>query len=146
MEVFQDILNFFQSGTFRFIILLFLYCIVVVWLSFVYWTYRDANQRGANGILWALVVLILNFFGLLIYLILRPSEYIQDVMERELEIEAKERLKSGQAIDCPACGNIVENDFLVCPYCRKKLKNPCPKCGKPLQLNWSICPYCKTVL
>lgn len=146
MEVFQDILNFLQSGTFRFIILLFLYCIVVVWLSFVYWTYRDANQRGANGILWALVVLILNFFGLLIYLILRPSEYLQDVMERELEIEAKERLMSDQIINCPACGNIVEKDFLVCPYCRKKLRNPCPKCGKPLQLNWSICPYCKTVL
>lgn len=146
MQIFQDILAFFQSGFFKFIIYLFLYFIVVIWLSFVYWTYRDANQRGTNGLLWALVVFIFNFFGLLIYLILRPSEYVQDVMERELEIETKESLMSSQILKCPACGNDIEKDFFICPYCRKKLKNPCPECGKPLQLNWSICPFCKTLL
>lgn len=146
MEIFQDILNFFQSTIFRFIIYVFLYFIIVIWLSFIYWTYRDANQRGSNGLLWALVVLIFNFFGFLIYLILRPSEYIQDVMERELEIKAKERLIDSQILKCPACGNSIEKDYIVCPYCRKKLKTPCPKCGKPLQLNWLICPYCKTTL
>jgi len=146
LQIFQDILTFFQSGFFRFILYLFLYFIIVIWLSFVYWTYRDANQRGTNGLLWALVVFIFNFFGLLIYLILRPSEYVQDVMERELEIETKESLMSSQILKCPACGNVIEKDFFICPYCRKKLKNPCPKCGKPLQLNWSICPYCKTPL
>jgi predicted amidophosphoribosyltransferase len=38
----------------------------------------------------------------------------------------------------------VEKDFLLCPYCMKKLRKPCIECGNALRLNWGVCPYCKT--
>jgi hypothetical protein len=37
----------------------------------------------------------------------------------------------------------VEKDFLRCPNCMRKLKDPCPACGKPLDPMWKICPYCE---
>ena len=36
------------------------------------WTYRDAQHKGMNGILWTLVVLLVpSFVGLIIYLVVR---------------------------------------------------------------------------
>jgi predicted amidophosphoribosyltransferase len=37
----------------------------------------------------------------------------------------------------------VEKEFLRCPHCLRKLKNPCANCGKPLENEWRICPYCE---
>jgi uncharacterized membrane protein YhaH (DUF805 family) len=31
------------------------------------WVYNDANKRGANGLLWALIVLVAGILGLLLY-------------------------------------------------------------------------------
>lgn len=31
------------------------------------WVYQDANKRGANGLLWAVIVLIIGLVGLLLY-------------------------------------------------------------------------------
>ena len=46
----------------------------VVWLFVVVWVYRDAKRRGMSGVLWALLVLVGNFVGLLIYFIVRNDE------------------------------------------------------------------------
>ncbi len=67
---------------------------IVLYGAIVFWTYRDAERRGAMGWFWALVTLIFfPFFpypGWIIYLIARPAESVDDVHERELEIRAKE--------------------------------------------------------
>lgn len=119
---------------------------LVLWVALIFWTYRDAKRRGAMAIYWAAVVLFFNFFGWIIYLIVRPPEYADDVLERELEIKTKEaQLETGNTI-CPACMKPVERDFLICPYCQKKLKKPCPKCDRPLNMSWTVCPYCKETL
>ena len=34
----------------------------------------------------------------------------------------------------------VERDFLRCPSCMRKLKDPCANCAKPLDPSWRICP------
>jgi len=148
----NDIVAFFQRPIWRNLIYGFVYgfifILIVVWLAFVYWTYRDAKLRSesvASAVFWALVVLVLNFLGLIIYLILRPPEFIDDVIERDLEIERMQiLLDNSKQSNCPACGSLIKDDFLICPYCRKKLKNSCINCGKPLSLNWKVCPYCKT--
>ena len=53
---------------------------VVLYGAIVFWTYRDAERRGAMGWFWALVTLIFfPFFpypGLIIYLIARPAESV----------------------------------------------------------------------
>lgn len=119
---------------------------IVLWLSLVYRTYKDAQRRGAMPLYWAFVVLLFNIFGWLIYLMVRPSEYLADARERELEIKEKELLLRRSDLFCPGCNKPLEDDFLVCPYCLKELKQACPRCGRALTINWRACPYCKSVL
>lgn len=143
----DSVLNFFRLPIWRYLIYGTIFILIVIWLAFVYWTYRDAKLRNTSiiaAVFWALVVLIFNFLGLIIYLILRPPEYIEDVLERDLEIKRMQLLLDSDLRSCPSCGNEVKPDFLICPYCRKKLKNPCISCAKPLDFNWKVCPYCKT--
>ena len=125
------------------LIILFL---VVIWLALVYWTYADARRRIADPLLvgCATVAALFPFVGTLVYMIVRPPEYLDDVRERELEIQAAEaRLAEVGFRLCPHCDHEVERDFLRCPNCMRKLKDPCPACGKPLDPMWQICPYCE---
>jgi hypothetical protein len=90
------------------------------------------------------VAALFPFVGTLVYMIVRPPEYLDDVRERELEIQAAEaRLAELGFRLCPHCDNEVERDYLRCPNCLRKLKDPCPSCGKPLDPMWKICPYCE---
>ncbi len=120
--------------------------LVVIWLALVYWTYADARRRISDP--WiigsATVASLFPFVGTLVYMIVRPPEYLDDVRERELEIQAAEaRLAELGYHLCPHCDYEVEKDFLRCPNCMRKLKDPCPVCGKPLDPNWRICPFCE---
>lgn len=117
---------------------------VVLHLALVFWTYRDARQRGAMAWLWALAAFLFPVAGWVIYLVIRPAEYLADVRERDLEIRAKEVALSRDYESCPACHKPTDKDFLICPNCMKKLKKPCIECGRALRLHWGVCPYCKT--
>jgi RNA polymerase subunit RPABC4/transcription elongation factor Spt4 len=128
------------------LIILFL---VVIWLSLVYWTYADARRRIADPMLigCSTVASLFPFVGTLVYMIVRPPEYLEDVRERELEIQAAEaRLAELGYQLCPHCDYEVEKDFLRCPICMRTLRDPCPACGKPLDPNWKICPFCEADL
>jgi hypothetical protein len=84
------------------------------------------------------------FIGTIVYTIVRPPEYLEDVRERELEIKAAEaRLQVLEHRTCSNCGSATEPSFLRCPSCSRKLKEPCWSCGKPLDRRWRICPYCE---
>src|SRR4051794_35448359 len=125
------------------LLLLFL---VVLWLALVYWTYADARRRIEDPMLvgCATAASLFPFIGTIVYLIVRPPEYLEDVRERELEIAAAEaRLHSLDHLSCPYCGFEVEKAFLRCPSCLRRLKEPCTVCGKPLDPRWKICPYCE---
>jgi hypothetical protein len=37
----------------------------------------------------------------------------------------------------------VERDYLRCPNCMRKLKDPCQSCGRPLDPTWKVCPFCE---
>ena len=121
--------------------------LVVIWLALVYWTYSDARRRIADPMLVACATAasLFPFIGSIVYMIVRPPEYLDDVRERELEMQAAEaRLHSLGFLLCPHCDHEVERDFLRCPNCQRKLKDPCVSCGKPLDPQWAICPYCET--
>lgn len=146
MTGFESVFGFLSSAFFMLMVRLFALFLIILWLSLVYWTYRDAQRRGAMGVYWAVIVLLFNLFGWLIYLIVRPAEYVMDVKERELEIKEREILLNRSDLLCPSCRKPIDKDFLVCPYCLKKLRNTCPKCGRAVNLDWRMCPYCKTTL
>lgn len=143
LQYFENIINFFKLPIWRFMIYGIVFILAIIWLSFVYWTYRDARLRNTSAIFWAAVVLVLNFLGLIIYLIIRPPEFIEDIVERDLEIKRMEALLASNILRCPTCGKDVKDDFVICPNCRKKLKKSCVQCEKPLNLDWKVCPFCK---
>ena len=126
---------------------LIILALVVIWLALIYWTYADARRRIADPMLvaCATVASLFPFIGTIVYMIVRPPEYLDDVRERELEMQAAEaRLHSLGYLLCPHCDHEVEKDYLRCPHCQRKLKDPCVSCGKPLEPEWVMCPYCET--
>ena len=125
-------------------LLLFL---VVLYFALAYRTFADARRRIADPMLvWCAVAtsLIFPFIGYLVYMLVRPPEYLDDVRERELEMQAAEaRLYELTTGFCPHCDHPVKDDFLRCPSCLRKLKDPCPNCTRPLDPTWRVCPYCE---
>ncbi len=103
--------------------------LLVLWIFVIVWVYRDAERRGMNGVLWALLVFIGNLIGLLIYLIVRADT-----------ISAPKTVQVTQP--CPNCQNPVEMGFTFCPHCGTKLQAVCPECDKPVESTWRCCPHC----
>lgn len=126
---------------------LIILALVVIWLALIYWTYSDARRRIEDPMLVACATAasLFPFIGSIVYMIVRPPEYLDDVRERELEMQAAEaRLHQLGYLLCPHCDHEVDRDFLRCPNCQRKLKDPCANCGKPLEPQWTLCPYCET--
>jgi RNA polymerase subunit RPABC4/transcription elongation factor Spt4 len=130
---------YFQLGS-KLLIVFYL----VFSVALVFWTWRDAERRGAMPWFWALVALLFNVPGWAIYMVIRPPEYEEDVQERELEIRAREAELQRKGSVCPNCFKPIEADYLVCPNCLKKLRRPCSNCARPIKTSWAVCPYCKT--
>jgi hypothetical protein len=128
---------------------LFLLLLVVLWLALIVYTYLDARRRISDPFLvaCATVASFFPFVGTAVYAIVRPPEYLEDAHERELEIEAAElRVRQLRDQSCPNCEYPVEKNYLRCPNCQRRLKDPCPSCGKPVDPRWGLCPYCETNL
>ena len=120
--------------------------LAALWLSLVFWTYRDIRQRGRDPltrILAVLVVAVLFLPGVVIYLILRPARTLEDEYQQTLEEEALLQSIEESPL-CPGCGRRIKENWLVCPSCHTKLKKNCHQCGKLMELAWNLCPYCST--
>jgi hypothetical protein len=136
-----------ESSGLSLVIDLLILFVVVLYLSLIYWTYADARRRIADPMLVACstAASLFPFVGTIIYIILRPPEYLEDVRERELEMQAAEaRLHELDSSLCPHCDYRIERDFVRCPSCLRKLKERCANCSRPLDQEWTICPYCET--
>jgi hypothetical protein len=123
--------------------------LVVVYFALIYWVFADARRRIADPILigCAVFAAFFPYIGPLVYMIVRPPEFLEDVRERELEMQAAEaRLAQLSYLLCANCDYEVDKEFLVCPNCLHRLKDPCGSCGKPLDPSWSLCPYCETAV
>lgn len=117
---------------------------VALWFSLIIWTYRDIRQRVRYvpvQILAAVVVAVLFLPGIIIYLILRPAQTLEEEYQQALEEEALLHSIEENAL-CPGCSRKVQNNWVVCPSCHTQLRKPCPRCGKAVELPWDVCPYC----
>jgi len=108
---------------------LLLLVLLAVELMIVFWVYRDAERRGMNGVLWALLVLVGNIVGLIIYLIVRSEEFPKTVPGEPTQ-------------SCSGCGKVVVQKYAFCPHCGTRLKAVCPNCDKPVSSDWKVCPHC----
>ncbi len=128
---------------------LFLLMLVVLWLALIVYTYLDARRRISDPFLvaCATVASFFPYIGTAVYAIVRPPEFLEDAHERELEIKAAElRVRQLQDQTCPNCEYPVERNYLRCPNCQRRLKDPCPTCSKPVDPRWGLCPFCETAL
>jgi Double zinc ribbon len=135
------------NDTLNLVVNLLILFLVVLWLVLIAWTYFDARRRIDDPVLIACATAasLFPYVGTIVYSILRPPEFLADQRERELEIRAQElRLRQLEEQSCPNCEHPVERNFLRCPNCRARIKDPCESCGKPIDPRWSICPYCET--
>jgi hypothetical protein len=136
-----------ESSGLNLVVDLLILFIAVLYLSLIYWTYADARRRILDPMLvgCATAASLFPFVGTIVYMILRPPEYLEDVHERELEMQAAEaRLHELDHSLCPHCDYRIERDFIRCPSCLRKLKERCVSCARPLDQAWTICPYCET--
>jgi len=120
--------------------------LIVLYIALVAWTFLDARRRLEDPVLVACATVcgLFPFVGPIVYSILRPPEFVDDKRERELEIRASElRLRQLEEGSCPKCEHPVERNFLRCPSCRARIKDPCESCAKPIDPRWAICPYCE---
>ncbi|WP_064750486.1 zinc ribbon domain-containing protein [Solirubrobacter soli] len=118
----------------------------VLYLALIFWTFADARRRIDDPLLVVCATLasFFPFVGTIVYLIVRPPEYLDDVRLRELEMTAAEaRLASLDYSLCPHCDYEVQSDYLRCPSCMRKLKERCYSCSKPIDPAWRICPFCE---
>lgn len=121
--------------------------LVLLWLASAYWAYRDLQSRTANPIApYLAAVFIILFtpflfvFGVLLYRLIRPQDTVEEANERALAQEAM--LREMQTQHCQTCGRRVEPDWLICPYCRGRLRTLCPACDRVYELDWAVCAWC----
>jgi hypothetical protein len=136
-----------ESSGLNLVVDLLILFVVVLYIALIYWTYADARRRINDPMLvgCATAASLFPFVGTIVYMILRPPEYLEDVHERELEVQAAEaRLHEFDHSLCPHCDYRIEKDFVRCPSCLRKLKDRCVSCSRPLDQAWTICPYCET--
>src|ERR1700754_2101060 len=120
--------------------------VAVLYLALIFWTFADARRRIDDPLLVACATLasFFPFIGTIVYLIVRPPEFLDDVRLRELEMTAAEaRLANLDYSLCPHCDYEIQSDYLRCPSCMRKLKERCYSCSKPIDPAWRICPFCE---
>jgi hypothetical protein len=120
--------------------------LAVLYLALIFWTFADARRRIDDPLLVACATLasFFPFIGTIVYLIVRPPEFLDDVRLRELEMTTAEaRLANLDYHLCPHCDYEVQSDYLRCPSCMRKLKERCYSCSKPIDPTWRICPFCE---
>lgn len=121
--------------------------LVAFWFVLVVWAYRDIESRSRNVVTQVFSTLIVVLFfvpGVLLYLILRPKETLDQSFQRSLEEEYL--LQDLEELPlCPTCHRYVDDDFALCPHCHSQLRESCTGCSRLVDLRWAICPYCSTV-
>lgn len=121
---------------------------VALWFALVLWTFRDIESRSRSVVsqVFSTLVVVLFFLpGVLIYLILRPKQTLDEAFARSLEEEYLLQDLEDLSL-CPTCSRPVRDEFVVCPTCYTELRQACPVCSKLVDLSWAICPYCTAEL
>lgn len=127
-------------------ILLFVF--VIFWIVVLDWIWVDSGERTSNKrsrILYVILAAVFNVFGWLIYLIIRPSQTIEEIYWADLERRYL-KYETSELGDCPKCATQLYPGYLYCPNCNYKLKRKCPSCGVYVDKKSNFCPFCSAVI
>jgi RNA polymerase subunit RPABC4/transcription elongation factor Spt4 len=120
----------------------------ILYVAVAFWIVRDARRRSESWLFATFAALIglgLPFLGALLYLIIRPPRTLDEERALQLEEQAlaeEEIVETPTVRPCPKCGREIEQEFVICPYCRTQFARRCAACGRWLRLGWHVCPYC----
>ena len=118
--------------------------LIAIWFALIAWTFRDIESRSRSVFTQVFSTLLVVLFfapGLVLYLILRPKETLDQAFQRALEEEYLLQDLDDLPL-CQGCQRAVDPEFVLCPHCQTRLRGPCPACSRLIDLRWSVCPYC----
>jgi hypothetical protein len=118
--------------------------IIAIWFAIVAWTFRDIESRSRSVFTQVFATLLVTLFfvpGLMLYLILRPKETLDQAFQRALEEEYLLQDLDELPL-CPGCHRAIDPEFMLCPHCQTRLREPCPSCSRLIDVRWTVCPYC----
>jgi len=130
---------------------LFGLAVLAFWIAVVVWVYRDAEKRGMNAAIWALVVLFTHLVGLIIYAIVRGSHPIPMSAGGVPPVSGPAPFRPAPSspapsgpppAGCPHCGKPAGRDQNFCAHCGARLRPACLKCGAEIRPEWKACPSC----
>ncbi len=147
MDLEKIILDFFDFvGNFDFNIFgtLLIVALVVFWFVIIGWVWVDSSERTSKKGLkigYILLVIFFNIFGLIIYLIIRPSETIEEIYWEDRERRYL-KYETSELGDCPKCSSQLYPGYVFCTNCGYRLKVKCPQCGVLVDKDHIFCEYC----
>jgi hypothetical protein len=147
MDLEQFLLKFTEgvgNANFTTILYMVLGLFIIFWLFVLGWVWIDSGERTTNSITRALsivIVLFLNIIGLIIYLIVRPKQTIQELYWVDLERRYL-KYETAELGDCPSCGLSLQPGFNVCPACKYGIKTLCKGCQMWIDKTYAYCPFC----
>ena len=93
--------------------------LVATWFVLIVWTYRDIESRSKNVVTQVFSTLLSVFFwvpGVLLYMLLRPKETLDEAYQKSLEEEYL--LQDLQELPvCPTCNHFMHDEWQICPHC-----------------------------
>lgn len=140
--------SFFSSPIMQFVLHSIVLYLFLVWLAAAYWAFRDMHDRTENPVLpyvaAALILVTTPFLfvlGVIVYRVIRPAERLGEVYERNLAEEAL--LAEVETVrTCRVCDRRVDEEWIICPWCRTRLNRVCPNCERLVGLDWTLCAWC----
>jgi hypothetical protein len=121
--------------------------VVLVWLAVALWAFIDMRRRTNNLVAAyaaaALIIVaspVLFLPALIVHRIIRPGVFTSERRVAHLREAALEAETLSPR--CPECRRPVEEDWLLCPGCRRALGHHCHACGGTVGLEWPVCAWC----
>ncbi len=139
-----DSVSFIGNVDFAIVLRIFFFIYLFFWVMVVIWVWFDASERSSNVVFKVFSVFIslfFNIFGLIIYLLVRPTDSYEERYLNELEKKYLQLETSG-LIKCPSCSFDLEPGFVVCPRCGESVKTKCENCEMYIDNWWEFCAFC----
>lgn len=117
---------------------------LIFWVVVLDWVWMDSGERTTNKkarLIYVLLVLFLNVFGWIIYLIIRPSQTIEQIYWADLERRYL-KYETAELGDCAKCGAQLYPGYTFCPKCGLEIKKKCRACGMYIEKESEYCAFC----
>lgn len=148
MNLEQALLAFVEniSNTdFSLMIMLIQFLFIGFWIIVVGWIWVDSGERTTNllvRVTSTVLVAVFNVVGLIVYLIVRSKQTIQDLYWADLERRYL-KYETSELGDCPNCKLSFQPGFNICPRCGYDIKKQCKGCNIWVDKSYRFCPFCR---